>query len=738
MEPSVNAVIKWSVGRRERILGYSSNRREIITIDIDDKKALPMHGRTEEVEAAIQGGLGEVLFEDPKVAPYMHQSDDDIPESFRNVRERRWNVIGWLVSDCGIFNPVKRSVLINAAAFPESRWSKVSLYRMLRRYWQYGQSRNALLPDYDKCGNKGQLRLALVRGVKRGRPQVHEDDKTTYTRLNAGPAMHRKFKRWLEREYDVKENPSLHDTYLLMCGAEYSRGYKVKDGLVVPKLLPASQRPSFQQFRYYFNTYHDPERSAQKRHASVTFDRDFAVRDGDTSRLAFGPASLYLFDGSCGDVNLGEELRKLLDELDIRDEDDEFQLIGKSEINVIGDSFTHAIIMANATLKHESYESFAHTFELATMDKVEYCRHYGITISKEQWPFQHLPESILADRGPLRGKLGDHLVNSFGIELQNTAPYRPDLKGFIERVIRTIKSHLLHKLPGAVKGRRRPGDPDPRLQTALTLRQLNRLLIQETIYHNNFRRLKKYPLCPDMRRDRVEPYPVDLWNWGIRRRSGVPRTMPQPMIRMKLLPRDRAVITEHGLYFRGLYYGCKEEVFRKWRFRAKHKGSWKVEIAYDPRLVDVLYLIQDNGRRFVNCELKGISTRFQGRTWDEVLAIQHSEKGRANHARGRDEQAALEHALFVRNEIRSAAQKRVPQKRASTRLRTNQKMYGRRKAAAEFERVTQAQHSHGRKDSKPASLKQDHLVKHTTTATRPQETRVIKKMNQIWKGGSRV
>ena len=49
--------------------------------------------------------------------------------------------------------------------------AKSTIYRYLRRYWQRGQTPNALLPDYANCGGKGKPK---TRGEKRlGRPKEH-------------------------------------------------------------------------------------------------------------------------------------------------------------------------------------------------------------------------------------------------------------------------------------------------------------------------------------------------------------------------------------------------------------------------------------------------------------------------------------------------------------------------------------------------------------------------------------
>jgi fructose-1-phosphate kinase PfkB-like protein len=52
--------------------------------------------------------------------------------------------------------------------------TKQTLYRLARRYWQRGQTSNALLPDYKNSGGKGQ-NVSLKR-KKLGRPKVYSSE----------------------------------------------------------------------------------------------------------------------------------------------------------------------------------------------------------------------------------------------------------------------------------------------------------------------------------------------------------------------------------------------------------------------------------------------------------------------------------------------------------------------------------------------------------------------------------
>lgn len=53
----------------------------------------------------------------------------------------------------------------------KSRSTKQTLYRLARRYWQRGQTPNALLPHYKNSGAKGKKRITTDK--KLGRPRVY-------------------------------------------------------------------------------------------------------------------------------------------------------------------------------------------------------------------------------------------------------------------------------------------------------------------------------------------------------------------------------------------------------------------------------------------------------------------------------------------------------------------------------------------------------------------------------------
>ena len=68
-----------------------------------------------------------------------------------------------------LYQPRLRPAML-AAYGEQHALSATSLMRYLRRYWERGQTIEALLPDYGNSGARGKAR-AILPGVKRGRPR---------------------------------------------------------------------------------------------------------------------------------------------------------------------------------------------------------------------------------------------------------------------------------------------------------------------------------------------------------------------------------------------------------------------------------------------------------------------------------------------------------------------------------------------------------------------------------------
>ncbi|MDF2606229.1 MAG: transposase [Bacillales bacterium] len=261
-------------------------------------------------------------------------------------------------------------------------------------------------------------------------------------------------------------------------------------------------------------------------------------------------------------------------------------------------------------------------------DKQKFCAKYGIDIAKEDWPCEHLPNVLLADRGEFEGYNVDRLIEAFNMEVENAAPYRADWKGIVEKYFDLIHIRVKPFLPGYIaKDFQQRGSRDYRLDAVLTLDEFSKIIIKQIIYHNTSHYLKDYVRENDMVSDNVEPVPLEIWNWGIQNRTGKLKYHSEETVKAHLLPRESATVTEKGIKFKGMYYSCETAIRELWFETSRQKGSWKIYISYDPRNISNVYFLNTITRKFESCYLLPTSERYKDSSLDEVKYLQEVEKG---------------------------------------------------------------------------------------------------------------
>src|SRR6266702_939075 len=168
----------------ERILLIDPSGDFFVTIDIDrkNKHALPVWKTREEIESALATGSAKIAASDPWAVLLLHEDkplEDKRLEKRRIMRQkhrdRAWAAIEPLVKDKSgrLFDPRQRGELIaelmrKGIEEDAKKARKGGIYDSLRRYWQGGQTKNALLPFFGECGATGKERVG--RDHKLGRP----------------------------------------------------------------------------------------------------------------------------------------------------------------------------------------------------------------------------------------------------------------------------------------------------------------------------------------------------------------------------------------------------------------------------------------------------------------------------------------------------------------------------------------------------------------------------------------
>jgi hypothetical protein len=253
----------------------------------------------------------------------------------------------------------------------------------------------------------------------------------------------------------------------------------------------------------------------------------------------------------------------------------------------------------------------------AFTDKVDFCHKYGIEITEDQWPCHHLPFALIGDRGELESAHGERLANRLGIQIDNTPPYRGDLKPIIERHFRILNDTVVHRLPGNVKpDMSQRGSKDYRLDAVLDLEQFTRIMIHNTLTYNKVT-MQSFEPSAEMMKAGVELTPLSLWNWGIQNYSGALRTVDEETCRLTLMPEDWCDITREGIKFHKLFYSCDRAVREQWFENARRDGSYKLKVSYDPRDAHAIYVWNEGESRPVKAVLLDWEQKFDGKTSEE-------------------------------------------------------------------------------------------------------------------------
>ncbi|MDB5933972.1 MAG: hypothetical protein JWQ01_1316 [Massilia sp.] len=156
--PSVRAV---------RILWIDAGGTVAYTIALKAKSAQPQM-------AIVVGLIEDVLSQRARlllIDPYAARSPcAPVPAKYMEVRARGWEVVSALAgNEPAIYQPRQRGRMVQQYSALHGI-SHPTIYRYLRRYWERGQTADALLPDYANSGARGKTRGANA-DVKRGRPR---------------------------------------------------------------------------------------------------------------------------------------------------------------------------------------------------------------------------------------------------------------------------------------------------------------------------------------------------------------------------------------------------------------------------------------------------------------------------------------------------------------------------------------------------------------------------------------
>ncbi len=232
----------------ERILWIDEPDDAVFTIYIFSKNALPVMKKFSELRKKIE--LGSIT----KVAgdPWRRTGkDDQIDARKKEMRNKAYAIVTSIAGsdhEGDIYYRDSRGKLVKKAVV-DFGISKVMIYKYLRRYWQRGKTKNALLPDYDNSGGRGKLKTAGVK--KRGRPRLNISDDSPG--INVNEDIRQTFQAAMNKYYHNGQAVSLKEVYDFMIRDYYGKEYS------------SENLPTYTQFKYWCGKEQDIGKTARPR-----------------------------------------------------------------------------------------------------------------------------------------------------------------------------------------------------------------------------------------------------------------------------------------------------------------------------------------------------------------------------------------------------------------------------------------------------------------------------------------
>lgn len=624
-------------------------------IDIHASDAVPTPVQLQNLERDLQSGCATLQITDPYMAIV---AETTLTEQRKVRRDRAWGIVAGLICEKPqIFSPRVRAQKI-AECVAAGMATRPTIYLYLRRYWQRGQTPNALLPDFANSGGKGKVRTAKM-GVKRGRPRKLGE----LSGINVDENIRKVFRVAVARYYTTQKKFTLRGAYDEMIkNFFFERLIDPVTGRVTHAEnaeVSKSGVPSFGQFSYWFEKDNDRLDVKRERLRPRVYDKDLRGLIGTSNAEVWGPGARYQIDATIADVYLVSRA-------------DRDRIIGRPVLYVVIDVFSRMIVGIYVGLEGPSWVGAMMALANTASNKQEFCKQSGVEIDAETWPCHHLPAIILGDRGEIEGRMIETLINNFNVTVENAAAYRADWKGIVEQRFRLIPARFKAYVPGYIDvDYRARGGKDYRLDAVLDLEQFTRIVIECVLYYNNFHEIKRYDKDRDLAADSIPMVPIDLWNWGIANRSGSLRQYPEELVRFSLLPVEEATVTVNGIRLRGIFYTCQTALEERWFDKARQRGNWKVTVSFDPRNLDELYLHDPTvPMQFQVCHLTERSRAHRQMSVWELEQQQEAEKQISAKRKPRQQLAAADLSASIEGIVADAVKQKGQPSTESAAKRT--------------------------------------------------------------------
>lgn len=420
--------------------------------------------------------------------------------------------------------------------------------------------------------------------------------------------------RWaLNKYYYTPQKNSLNMVYTLMLKDKYCDS----NGELI------GEYPSFYQFRYFYRQHKKTQNFLISRNGLKSYQRNNRPLLGDGIQEFAPCVGVGMLDATVCDIYLVN---------------DAGGLVGRPILTACIDAFSG--MCCGYTLSWEGGVYSLRSLMLNVIsDKQELCRSFGIEIGNKDWNCDKLPATLVTDKGKEYVSDTFEQIADLGVSIVNLPPYRPELKGAVEKFFDIIQGLYKPYLKG--KGVidtdfQERGSHDYRKDACLTMADFEKIILYCIIHYNTKRIIETFPYTDKMLSDKVKPYANQIWNYGVGQLGANLIETDYNTLVLTLLPRTTGRFSRKGLIVNKMRY--KNDGYTE-----QYLNGGTVTVAYNPDDVSEIWLIEKG--RYIPFTL--IESRFNGKDISAVSDMKLKQKEIVNA----DRQAGLQAKIDLANHI---------------------------------------------------------------------------------------
>lgn len=298
--------------------------------------------------------------------------------------------------------------------------------------------------------------------------------------------------RWaLNKFFYTRNKNSLQTAYTLMLKQKYCDA----NGELLPEY------PTFNQFKYFYRKTKSMQTYYISRDRLKSYQRNNRPLTGDGVQQFAPNVGVGMLDATICDIYLV---------------DDAGNLVGRPVLTTCIDAYSSLCCGYSLTWEGGMY-SLRNLMINVVIDKVEWCEKHGIIINKSEWNNSQLPGVLVTDMGSEYKSENFEQLVELGVTITNLPPYRPELKGSVEKFFDLVQGYYKRHLKG--KGVINPdfrerGSHDYRKDACLTIRDFERVILRCIIFYNSKHIIENFPYTDQMIAENVLPYANRIFEWG--------------------------------------------------------------------------------------------------------------------------------------------------------------------------------------------------------------------------------